>query len=52
VLIRDCSSWPRLADWLRVTVGTPGENSIFLDALADVLGGDHGPGCDHGEDPA
>jgi len=37
VLIRDCSSWPRLADCLRVTVGTPEENSAFLAALTDVL---------------
>ena len=37
VLIRDCSSWPRLDDCLRVTVGTPDENTEFLDALADVL---------------
>ena len=37
VLIRDCSSWPRLTDCLRVTVGTPEENSAFLDALTDVL---------------
>ena len=38
VLVRDCSSWPRLDDCLRVTVGTPDENTEFLDALADVLG--------------
>ena len=37
VLIRDCSSWPRLDDCLRVTIGTPAENTEFLDALADVL---------------
>jgi histidinol-phosphate aminotransferase len=37
VLVRDCSSWPRLDDCLRVTVGTPTENTIFLTALADVL---------------
>jgi histidinol-phosphate aminotransferase len=37
VLIRDCSSWPRLADHLRVTIGTPDENTAFLDALAAVL---------------
>ena len=37
VLIRDCSSWPRLTDCLRVTVGTAQENTAFLDALADVL---------------
>ncbi|TFH21052.1 MAG: histidinol-phosphate transaminase [Acidimicrobiales bacterium] len=38
VLIRDCSSWPRLENCLRVTVGTPQENTEFLHALADVLG--------------
>jgi histidinol-phosphate aminotransferase len=37
VLIRDCSSWPRLANCLRVTVGTPDENTEFLAALGDVL---------------
>jgi len=37
VLIRDCSGWPRLANCLRVTVGTRDENSEFLSALSDVL---------------
>jgi histidinol-phosphate aminotransferase len=37
VLVRDCSSWPRLADCLRVTIGTDDENSAFLDALREVL---------------
>jgi len=37
VLVRDCSSWPRLAGCLRVTVGTPAENDAFLDALAEVV---------------
>jgi histidinol-phosphate aminotransferase len=37
VLIRDCSSWPRLDNCLRVTIGTPEENTEFLTALADVL---------------
>lgn len=37
VLIRDCSSWPRLDDCLRVTIGTADENTEFLTALADVL---------------
>jgi histidinol-phosphate aminotransferase len=39
VLIRDCSSWPRLDNCLRVTIGTPEENSEFLAALTDVLAG-------------
>jgi len=37
VLVRDCSSWPRLADCLRVTVGTPKENDSFLNALEEAL---------------
>jgi histidinol-phosphate aminotransferase len=37
VLVRDCSSWPRLDDCLRVTVGTPEENDRFLSALTEVL---------------
>ena len=37
VLVRDCSSWPRLEGCLRVTVGTPAENDAFLDALQEVL---------------
>lgn len=37
VLVRDCSGWPRLADCLRVTVGTPEENTAFLDALAATV---------------
>lgn len=38
VLVRDCSSWPRLDGCLRVTVGTPAEDDAFLAALAEVLG--------------
>ena len=38
VLIRDCSGWPRLDHCLRVTVGTPQENDLFLVALAASLG--------------
>ncbi len=37
VLVRDCSGWPRLADCLRVTIGTPAENDAFLDALEEVV---------------
>ena len=35
--MRDCSSWPRLDDCLRVTVGTPADDDAFLAALAQVL---------------
>jgi histidinol-phosphate aminotransferase len=37
VLVRDCSSWPRLSGCLRVTIGTPGEDDAFLAALEDAL---------------
>jgi histidinol-phosphate aminotransferase len=37
VLVRDCSSWPRLAGCLRVTVGTRDENDAFVAALREVL---------------
>ena len=39
VLVRNCSSWPRLEGCLRVTIGTPAENDRFLGALAEVLAG-------------
>jgi histidinol-phosphate aminotransferase len=37
VLVRNCSSWPRLDGCLRVTVGTAAENDRFLEALEEVL---------------
>jgi histidinol-phosphate aminotransferase len=37
ILIRDCSGWPRLADCLRVTVGTPEENGEFLAAIREIV---------------
>ncbi|HTL23652.1 MAG TPA: histidinol-phosphate transaminase [Mycobacteriales bacterium] len=37
VLVRDLSSGPGLAGWLRVNAGTVEETSAFLDALADVV---------------
>jgi histidinol-phosphate aminotransferase len=37
VLVRNCASWPRLADCLRVTVGTPEENDAFLGAASAEL---------------
>lgn len=33
VLVRDFSRWPRVEGCLRVTVGTPAENDVFLAAL-------------------
>ena len=38
VLVRNCSSWPRLENCLRVTIGTPAENNRFLAALEEVVG--------------
>lgn len=37
ILIRDCSGWPRLADCLRVTVGTGDENDEFLAAMTEIV---------------
>jgi histidinol-phosphate aminotransferase len=37
VLVRDFSRWPRLEGCLRVTIGTPEENDMFLDALRASL---------------
>ena len=37
VLVRDCSSWPRLDGCLRVTIGTRDEDDRFLTALTEVL---------------
>lgn len=37
ILVRDCSGWPRLENCLRVTVGTPDENTLFLAALTDIV---------------
>ncbi len=38
VLVRDCSGRPGLSGCLRVTVGTPEENTRFLRALRESLG--------------
>jgi len=37
VLVRNCSSWPRLDGCLRLTLGTPAEDDRFLEALTDIL---------------
>ena len=37
VLVRNCSSWPRLQGCLRVTIGTSDEDDAFLDALEEAL---------------
>lgn len=38
VLVRNCSSWPRLDGCLRITLGTPSEDDTFLAELGEVLG--------------
>ncbi|MET0729142.1 MAG: histidinol-phosphate transaminase [Acidimicrobiales bacterium] len=37
VLVRNCSSWPRLDGCLRVTIGTTAEDDAFLTALEEIL---------------
>lgn len=37
ILVRNCASWPRLDDCLRLTLGTSDENDAFLAALAESL---------------
>jgi len=37
VLVRNCASWPRLEGCLRVTIGTPEEDELFLAALKEAL---------------
>ena len=38
ILVRDCSGWPRLDNCLRITIGTPDENTEFLRALKEIVG--------------
>lgn len=37
VLVRNCSSWPLLKGWLRLTIGTEEENNVFLQGLESAL---------------
>ena len=37
ILVRDCSSWPRLEGCRHVTIGTLAEDDAFLEALEDAL---------------
>ncbi len=39
VLVRNCSSWPRLANCLRATIGTSAENDRLLAAAASAMAG-------------
>ena len=37
ILVRNCASWPRLDDCLRLTLGTREENDEFVSALRSAL---------------
>jgi histidinol-phosphate aminotransferase len=37
ILIRDCSSWPRLENCLRITIGTAEENDALVAALEEIV---------------
>jgi len=39
IVVRDRSSVPGLADCIRVSVGTPAENTLFLEELRTLVGG-------------
>jgi histidinol-phosphate aminotransferase len=41
ILVRDVSGYPALADYFRVSVGTPGENDRLVAALAEIFGGEN-----------
>lgn len=38
ILIRDVSGYPMLADFFRLSVGTPAENDLLITALKDIFG--------------
>jgi histidinol-phosphate aminotransferase len=38
ILIRDVSSYPFLDNHLRISVGTPEENNLLVEALSSILG--------------
>ena len=38
ILIRDVSRYPMLADYFRVSVGSPDENDRLIEALKEVMG--------------
>lgn len=41
ILVRDVSGYPMLADYFRVSVGTPEENDRLVAALAEIFGGEN-----------
>src|ERR1700687_421551 len=38
ILIRDLSAYPMLSEYFRLSVGTPEENDLLLEALREILG--------------
>jgi histidinol-phosphate aminotransferase len=38
ILVRDVSSYPMLSDYFRVSVGTPEENELLIEALKEIFG--------------
>jgi histidinol-phosphate aminotransferase len=41
ILVRDVSGYPMLAEYFRVSVGTPEENDRLVAALAEIFGGEN-----------
>jgi histidinol-phosphate aminotransferase len=41
ILVRDVSGYPALAEYFRVSVGTPEENDRLVAALAEIFGGEN-----------
>lgn len=41
ILVRDVSGYPMLADYFRISVGTPEENDRLVAALAEIFGGEN-----------
>ncbi len=37
ILIRDVSGYPMLQDYFRVSVGTPEENDLLINALSEIM---------------
>jgi histidinol-phosphate/aromatic aminotransferase/cobyric acid decarboxylase-like protein len=35
--VRDVSSYPMLADYIRISVGSPGENNRLIAALREIF---------------
>jgi len=41
ILVRDVSSYPMLREYFRVSVGTPAENDLLIEALRNIVEGVH-----------